>query len=625
MSNPITFIEPDADDPMFAALEGIDADLGLATAAPVDAPAAPVAEQVDAPSTPAAPAVVEVPAAATVEPAPAAAAPATPTDPTQSPNIQALIKARVVLLDASTTVWRMIKGEGNPASGGLEVILNGLDRAFSSSRVMLGAVLDVPSEKRLDAIKRLEEDTVGKAYALMREGKVLQSPQFLAFEPAYKAMMDAHKAWLDARIAAQKEIGALSSQRGNVDAAIPRRTSLPDIFSDARDEGEKLSERIQAIEQEQLLLGRLSKALATKDLSALDDWKNSDGSAPSIAAPVVATAAAAPAAPAASDPPKPMLSAPEDAQAAPEVPEEPVVLMLPTRKDAVEPVLTAEPAASPVNVTRVGGNLVDVDTGEILDDVQSSVEPQRSEPVARQDLDVDRGEDRLDFAADAPADADPLADPVYDEDSLDHLAPPPVDRVTPISSVTAEVGPMVVPPTPHAETEKRGFDPVAFAHKHFYALAGGAAVLVLGITFAIGHQHRAPPAPVPSTPVVAPTVPVAAPSVAPTPAPAPAPVPAPVASVPAAVPPHAASAAPVVPAPAPVVTPPVVTPAPVATTPAATPAPVQQPAPETKPVPVKPAVKPEVRKPARPIVHEHVTTMQDTEQALARLRAKLGE
>ncbi|WP_257765235.1 hypothetical protein [Burkholderia glumae] len=597
MSNPITFIEPNADDPMFAALEGIDADLGLATAAPVDAPAAPVAEQVDAPSTPAAPAVVEVPAAATVEPAPAAAAPATPTDPTQSPNIQALIKARVVLLDASTTVWRMIKGEGNPASGGLEVILNGLDRAFSSSRVMLGAVLDVPSEKRLGAIKRLEEDTVGKAYALMREGKVLQSPQFLAFEPAYKTMMDAHKAWLDARIAAQKEIGALSSQRGNVDAAIPRRTSLPDIFSDARDEGEKLSERIQAIEQEQLSLGRLSKALATKDMSSLDDWKNSDGSAPSIAAPVVATAAAAPAAPAASDPPKPTLSAPEDVQAAPEVPEEPVVLMLPTRKDAV---LTAEPA---VNVTRVGGNLVDVDTGEILDSTSSSVEPQRSEPVARQDLDVDRGEDRLDFAADALADADPLADPVFDEDSLDHLAPPPVDRVTPISSVTAEVGPMVVPPTPRAETEKRGFDPVAFAHKHFYALAGGAAVLVLGITFAIGHQHRATPVPVPSTPVVAPSV---APT--PTPAPAPAPVPAPVASVPAAVPPHAASAAPVV------------TPAPVAT-----PGPVHQPAPETKPVPVKPAVKPEVRKPARPIVHEHVTTMQDTEQALDRLRAKLGE
>lgn len=622
MSNPITFIEPDADDPMFAALEGIDADLGLATAAPVDAPAAPVAEQVDAPSTPAAPAVVEVPAAATVEPTPAAAAPATPTDTTQSPNIQALIKARVALLDVSTTVWRMIKGEGSPASGGLEVILNGLDRAFSSSRVMLGAVLDVPSEKRLDAIKRLEEDTVGKAYALMREGKVLQSPQFLAFEPAYKAMMDAHKVWLDARIAAQKEIGALSSQRGNVDAAIPRRTSLPDIFSDARDEGEKLSERIQAIEQEQLSLGRLSKALATKDLSALDDWKNSAGSAPSIAAPGVATAAAAPAAPAASDPPKPTLSAPEDAQAAPEVPEEPVVLMLPTRKDAVEPVLTAEPAASPVNVTRVGGNLVDFDTGEILDDalddVLSSDEPQRSEPVARQDLDVDRDEDHLDFTADAPADADPLADPVFDEDSLDHLAPPPVDRVTPISSVTAEVGPMVVPPTPRAEIEKLGFDPVAFAHKHFYALAGGAAVLVLGITFAIGHQHRATPAPVPSTPVVAP-------SVAPTPAPAPAPVPAPVASVPAAVPPHAASAEPVVPAPAPVVTPPVVTPAPVATTPAATPAPVHQPAPETKPVPVKPAVKPEVRKPARPIVHEHVTTMQDTEQALDRLRAKLGE
>ncbi|HDR9033413.1 TPA: hypothetical protein QDB07_000862 [Burkholderia vietnamiensis] len=618
MSNPITFIEPDADDPMFAALEGIDADLGLATAAPVDAPAAPVAEQVDAPSTPAAPAVVEVPAAATVEPAPAAAAPATPTDPTQSPNIQAFIKARVVLLDASTTVWRMIKGEGNPASGGLEVILNGLDRAFSSSRVMLGAVLDVPSEKRLDAIKRLEEDTVGKAYALMREGKVLQSPQFLAFEPAYKAMMDAHKAWLDARIAAQREIGALSSQRGNVDAAIPRRTSLPDIFSDARDEGEKLSERIQAIEQEQLSLGRLSKALATKDLSALDDWKNSDGSAPSIAAPVVATAAAAPAAPAASDPPKPTLSTPEDVEAAPEVPEEPVVLVLPTRKDAVEPVLTAEPAASPVNVTRVGGNLVDVDTGEILDDalddVLSSVEPQRSEPVARQDLDVDRGEDRLDFAADAPTDADLLADPVFDEDSLDHLAPPPVDRVAPISSVTAEVGPVVVPPTPRGETEKRGFDPVAFAHKHFYALAGGAAVLVLGITFAVGHQHRATPAPVPSTPVVAPSV-----------APTPAPVPASVASVPAAVPPHAASAAPVVPAPAPVITPPVVAPGPVATTPAATPGPVHQPAPETKPAQVKPAVKPAVRKPARPIVHEHVTTMQDTEQALDRLRAKLGE
>lgn len=519
-----------------------------------------------------------------------------------SPLLQDLVAKHNALIAASDAVLRFTKSDdGRP--GQIAQVLDDANREFTNAQTVLGVVFKLPKEALFPAIEKLIQAPVGQLYRAMVAGRVSTLEPFPSFSRSIVAMEQAHRAWGDARTAASQ-----ASAKAGQPFPTPTHpaTTPPATWYIARQAADDLDERIHDLLDEQVRIQGFAevfdKALATQNWSLLDDWQAEQDAAAAqpkpvrrlgsfVRKPIAASEPVAPVASALQGIDQALATEPVAAEPPPSLEDEIVVMDLFDDPDGgaapiAEPVTTHEASDDSDLHSRV---IVDLETGEILNDEPMSArssEPTAYVPVVpviehdqEHDAEAKRAESmRLFHEAKAASDA-ANAMPDFDTDE-EHDAP-------------------------RAGNASDGFNPVALMHKHFVPLAAGAAVLVLGVAFLVGHHHRAT---LPSVqPVAAPVAPAPVIPAAPMPAPA---------SVPAAVP-------------APVASGPVMTPVPTtahapALEPSVAPAPVL-PAPVAAPAPVKPVVKAEEHKPARPVVHEHVTTMRETDEALDRLRSKLGE
>ncbi|WP_396329438.1 hypothetical protein [Burkholderia anthina] len=604
----------------------------------------------------------------------AAAAPAPAADDNRkgmTPLIHDANVKRVALIAASDAVLRLIEGET-----GLLTMFHGMNEALDGARLALGGIFGMPREFVERQMRSAIEETSVNIFKAMRTGDAFRTNPFLMLDAQVDAMDQAHKAWTEARMKASPDVRAAQRDHRDVpvDHAITNVLSVPEQFKVAGEAARAMYKAIKVLQAEMASMGEFAQAfesfMVDRDWTAIDAWKRTHREALERALAPVA-----------------QVTHPVDEPVAePQEPEEPMEPQEPQEPDEpldvsdddiltgdAEPVPAAHAApaaklpAAPVADDRVvvklqtssGLENVDLSTGEIVAGAKDDAEP-AFVPLLREALDAyDRAAAMPETAwtdlvakSDAftavselmasAADAMPegtqeetkirveamrdaadwgmygaelmrrAADLMPDDASLDQ-DPMGADNDVPVprvSHATDNVAPRNAP---------GGFDPVALAHKHFVPIAGVAAVLVLAVAFMIGHRHRVPSVPV-SAPVAKPVV--QAPQVPVPVVPAPASASAPVASVPsvsvpASVPTVPAASAPVVQAP---VAPKVVQPA--------APAPVVAAPAAVKPAAAAPAphvAKAEVRKPVRPVEHEHVTTMHETNQALDQLRAKLGE
>ena len=651
-------------DPAMAALpDSLDAAAVGASAKPEDAVqhAEPTEPTVPQPVQ-AVPSVAELPVVAP------AGQPAAPAPLGMTPAIEEANRKRAALIEAAQAV--LITLNGPDGQSGIAKLVRNMNVGLDGARLVLGSSFGAPKE----TLERLMEGHVietitPEMFRDLRSGKAFQFPVLKELESKVATMSATHEAWTAAmRVAASDVQAYRAPARGRViEPVITRCLELPHQFRDAYTGNIALAHDLKVLQAEVNALGAFAeayeKALAG-DWSAIDSWirdhKVAFAKAIAQADATMASAVLPEDAPTAVEPdPQPNPAAArndEHAEAEPEseVPlsDDDVILSPIDLEEVAQPVAPA--AAAPAPAPRAGSTMrdlhvvlpadtsadatfVDRATGEVIEptlaEVQAAVkaaedlsfnDPRNadalllagllSEYAAKHLLRDQQAKDAAlrdaaffiqgcKRAADAAGDAVEIAsavspedarrtsdaaDALPDADPLEERNAPPVPRVT---HATDDVAPNTTP---------AGFNPVAFAQKHVYALAGGIAVLVLGVAFAVGHAHRRPSAPV--------AVPVPAPVAVPAPASVPVPASLPAASMPT------------------------VSPAPVASTPAATsasvPAPVRPPAPVTPVAPAaapKPLVKPEVRKAPRQVVHEHVTTMRETNQALDQLRAKLGE
>ncbi|WP_109479921.1 hypothetical protein [Paraburkholderia sp. C35] len=500
----------------------------------------------------------------TPAPVPPVAAPAIASSGRPS-VFQRLLDTHATLVEASNVVFSLLEDKE-----GVVPLLDGINFTLGDAlKVLVATAFREPTASVQHTLAKSIQDASKELglFAAMRSGKAFKDDKLDIFNTSFKAMDAAHEAWGKARSQASRVLR--SSQSADV-----RKAMLPpDLFVKTRDAAEALAERIKVLEAETKALGEFGgvyeRAIQAGDVVPLQQWRTTYK--PMIdrlmltGSPLPATAPAAAVALAPVAAPVTGDAAPNDQ---PDEPEE-VVILKPTRRvprsdDAVPVPVPSAPAAPQVDVVREEERKVvrvDLSTGEILSD------DDRAHEVAQEEM------PSLPAVESLVEDHDPMEEQV---------APEPLDRSTRVTHATDDVAPR------HAGTPSGG--PLEFAQKHFIALGAGAAVLVLGVAFWFGHQSRAPAVPV--------AAPVAAPAAVPTPVTTVPPVVAPPTTAPAA---PVVASTPVLPAPAPA-KPEEVTPKPVA----------------AKPVP-------EVRKPAHPVAREHVTTMRETNQALDRLRQKLGE
>lgn len=516
--------------------------------------------------------------------------------PGMTPLIRDASVKRAALIAASEAIIRSIDGEH-----GLADVFIGMNRTLDGARIVLGSAFGTPR----DTVERLMgpaiEEASANLYKAMRSGNAFKIDPFLSLETQVEAMAAAHKAWIEASQKAKHDVQAhvAASRPEPANPAIKAAITLPDTFSTARNSQENLRMAVRILEEEMRSMGVFAEAyeqaLVNGDWTAIETWVK-DHKGPLARAISHVTAPAPAAVP--DEPLKPL--------------DEPQVQVAPRDDDVIlmgsddEPELSAAPASPDIVMMSTGSGkveAVDRSTGEVLAAAPTieRAEAASARAEAMSDDDLAKVLALADAAELMSSAADALPDDVLDDlDPMESQYPePPVSHV-PRAPSTEETG-------------KAGFDPVAVAQKHFYPLAGVAAVIVFSIAFHVGRQHR-------DVPVVAPVV---APIVAPIPAPA-------QANVPASVPAPVVASAPVIPAPAsvkPAAAPPVAPPAPAVLSPA--PAAPAKPAAPAVSVPTPPAAqpvaKPEVHKPVKPVAREHVTTMHDTNQALDQLRSKLGE
>ncbi|HDR8994510.1 TPA: hypothetical protein QDB01_000387 [Burkholderia vietnamiensis] len=645
------------DPAMAAPLDSLDDDAVGASAQPEDAVlhAEPTEPTVPQPVQ-AVPSVAELPVVAP------AGQPAAPAPSGMTPAIEEANRKRAALIEAAQAVLIMINGPDGQS--GIAKLVRNMNVGLDGARLVLGSSFGAPKE----TLERLMEGHVietitPEMFRDLRSGKAFQFPVLKELESKVATMSATHEAWTAAMQVAASDVQAYrAATRGRViEPVITRCVERPHQFRDAHLGNLALAHDLKVLQAEVNALGAFAEAYEKAldgDWSAVDSWirDNKDAFAKAIAQADAAMASAVlpEDAPAAVEPdPQPNPAAArndEHAEAEPEVPlsDDDVIL---------EPIEFEEPVQRREFIITAPKDFdldedavfVDAATGEVvrptLAEVQAVVkdaenlrwdDPANADTLlgaglmclfaARHLLDHD-AKAKFHFQKDgallvkgyvrasragleaegdgsaASPDALPDRDPMDDGDAWK----------TPVTNAS-DAG----APRSDDEDESDGFDPIAFAKKNLYAIAGGIAVLVLGAGFLVGHSQR---------PAITPNArPVPGQLAVPAPATIPAPVPA---SVPAASVP-VVNLGPI--ASAPVVTPPAVPSTPAvaapAIVPASVPAPVQPPAPVTPVAPAaapKPVVKPEVRKAPRPVVHEHVTTMRETNQALDQLRAKLGE
>ena len=618
------------------------------------------AEQAAAPEVPLSPAVPVVSASA--ENAPDKHEDHGADHPGMTPAIEDANLKRAALIDASKAVLTTLYGPDGQS--GVTKVVRKMNAGLDGARVALGSSFGSPK----DTLERLMQGDVIETitpsmFRDLRSGKAFEFPVLEDLASQVATMRALHEAWTAAIRKASGDVQAhRAATRGRViDPVITRCLELPLQFRDANNGDLALGRDLKKLRNEISALGAFAEAYEkalSGDWSTLESWisdhKVAFAKAMTVADAVTDSAMLTEqkAVPDEQDP-----QAVADEQRKVEVEVE--VDVPPSDDDVILTASDLEEAvnAAPIPALRAGFKLRDVQvvppedvrhgeptfidraTGEVIEPTLAEVEaaikgaeefswkdPKNADALFHAGLLAEFAAEHLlahdpkkqfHFRKDAElfilgsadaerarADAmgDDAADAMPDGDPMEDHRPSPVTRVSHASDAIAP-----------GRDDASGFNPVALVQKHFYPIAGGAAVLVLGLMFMIGHGHRKDALP------AVPDVPAAPMVQAPAPAPAVPPV---VASTPAVSPAPTASA-PVVatPAPAPVMPPPAAASAPVVASPAA---PVSQPAP-VKPAAAEHVAKPEVRKPARPVVHEHVTTMRDTNQALDQLRAKLGE
>jgi len=500
-----------------------------------------------------------------MEPAPEqpaeAAALASPERESMSPAAQDAIDKRAALVAASEAVLLSVEGEA-----GLYSMVDGMNRTLDGARLILGSVFSLP-KYTVDRFKGAEiMEASSELYKAMRTGEAFKLDPFISMDAQVQAMGAAFAAWGKARQKVMNE-GTVSTARaakeqGERERLICDSVTLPDQYLRAREAARELNAATLQLSAELTSMGDFAAAYERAldgDWSAVETWQRTHqakleralaASAKKSALPVENTEPQVPPATPETDTTVHGTRAGDDEILAP-IPLE--QMRPPVSKAVAGPLDQATDAPPPART---------------LDEAEAAF----AQAEAMPDDDAVAKSLALSEAAEAMSNAaDALPDDADDQDPMDALF-----REDPLPRVTHASDPLA------PRDAQSPFDPMAFLHKHFYALAGGAAVLVLGAAFFIGHLHRAEPAPLP--------VPVAAPA------------PAPVVQVPPVVPAPASSAPAVRPAPSPV------KPAVVKAAPATLPAPA-----------------PTVRKPSRPVEHEHVTTMHETNQALDQLRQKLGE
>ncbi|MCA8448856.1 hypothetical protein [Burkholderia vietnamiensis] len=499
--------------------------------------------------------------------------------PGMTPAIEDLMRKRTLLIAAAKTVSKTING--TDGQSGVAKVVRKMNAGLDGARVVLGSSFGTPKE----TLERLMEGHVIESItpSMFRDllsGKAFEFPVLEELKSQVDGMRTLHQAWCAAIRIAAPDVQACRREKMN-DPTIIRVLEEPSDFVAANNGDIALTRDLRVLRAEIAALGAFAEAYAQAldgDWSAVDAWIRNH-KAPFAKA--IAQADAAMEAAMMDEQDEQDEAEPQAADVEPEV----VVEIPPSDDDVILSALDLDDVDTVADKPRDVGMLpsasgqrptfVDRETGEIIEPIIDEV----SHPVV-----LAKDAERASAGAPAFQDEDPM------EDHSPALPPRPVTHATDD----------VVPVVPRDVEPGRNL--VALAQKHFYALAGGAAVLVLGVAFWVGHAHRHP------------SVPVAAPVLAPVaqPAPASTPVPASVPSVASASAPASAVGTPA--ASAPMVTKPVVSP-------------VHTPAPAA---PVKPAAaehvaKPEVHKPARPVVHEHVTTLRETNQALDQLREKLGD